>query len=89
MTERKIKVTLSEVLSLASCADDYGHANDVVLSALAQWLDCECSDEEIDAYVAWLVTPEAAKQGYSEEDQAGARAKLVAWRDRYCVGPAS
>ena len=75
---------LSEVLSLVSCAETYGHTNDVIMGAFARWLGFKCSDEEIDAYADWFATPEAAKQGYGEEDRSAIRERLIAWRDRHC-----
>jgi len=81
---REITLPLDEILSLVSCAEDYGHTTDVLMTTLAGWLDFTCSDQEIDAYANWFVSPDAVKQGYGEEDKENIRERLIEWRNEYC-----
>lgn len=54
---RVLTVPLDDVLSLAHCAEDYGFADDVLLSALGE-MSGHVTDEEIDEYAAGFLTPE-------------------------------
>ena len=83
-TPRSITVPLSELLSIVSCANDYGHNNDVLMDAIAKWSGW-VTDEEIKGYADWFVTLEAHKQGYKEIDRDESTERLIEWRNRYCT----
>jgi len=81
---RNVTIPLSELLSIVSCADDYGHNNGVLMDAVAKWSGW-VTDKEIEEYADWFVTPEAYKQGYREVDREESTERLTEWRDRYCT----
>lgn len=81
--QRLVNTSLSEILSLVSCGRDYGFEDEVLFDAFAEWTGW-VKDYEIDEYVAWYVSPEAAEQGYTQEDADEIAERLVEWRGRYC-----
>ncbi len=83
---RILRVPLPEVLSIVACAESYGHGNDVLLDALADWTGYSVSDAEIEEYSREsCLSDDARKQGYGEEDYAECIVNLTEWRDRYCT----
>lgn len=86
---RKLKVKLEEVLHLIVCAEDYGHASEVLHPILAGWIGDALTDDEIESSAASYLTPEMRTKGYGEEDADETREKLRAWRSRYQDGGAS
>lgn len=81
---RKLEIEIDEVLSLVSCAQDYGFANALLFGAFASWCSGKVSDDEIENYAADFMTPESIAKGFSEEDYDDIKERLTEWRDRYC-----
>lgn len=79
---RELKIDLSEILDLVSCAQDYGFADDVLMCSLYDFTG-DVSDEEIKDFSASFLTPEMRAQGYSEEDQEQTAERVTEWRDTY------
>ncbi len=75
---RTLKVDLQDILDLVVCADDYGHTNDVLMSSLAEFTGV-VSYVEIEEFAKEL----GSQDGYGEEDEEEARARLTQWRIRY------
>lgn len=84
---RQLTIPLDEILSLVSCAEDYGFSDDVLLVAFADMCDRSVSDEEIAAYAASFLTAESRAQGYGEEDAEAVALACTEWRDKYCKEP--
>lgn len=80
---RSVAVPVSEIMSLANCAEDYGHANDVLMDGLAAMLGYELGEDEICVFANSFLTPESRAQGYSEEDADAAGERLRRWREHY------
>lgn len=79
-TDKTITLDRTEILGMISCAETFGFANSVLLSAFSDWLG-RVTDEEIDAYARSV----ADSPGYSEEDYEVERSTLLEWRGRYGV----
>ncbi len=77
-----ITIERSEILSLVSCAEDYGFENDVLFTSFRGWLKT-LPDEEIADYGASFLTTEAMAKGYGQEDADSAVRRLRAFRSRY------
>ena len=81
---KTVEVKMATILALVGCAEDYGHANDVVLDGFADMLDYDLSNDEIEGYVSEaFLSPDAAKAGYGKEDADEVRNRVVAFRKRY------
>jgi len=80
---RTVTVELSEILSLVSCADDYGFVNDVLFDALAEFAGYTLSDEEISEFAGSFLEPKQIEAGYGQEDADMAVERLEEWRRRY------
>lgn len=83
--QREVTTTLQNVLSLVNCAEDYGHGNSVMMSALAE-LSGNVTDAEIAEFAAAFMLPEMLARGYGAGDRDAATGRLTEWRDRYCRG---
>ena len=77
---RPLTVSSEWVLSLVSCADDYGFNDDVLMDAFAQILDGRLSDKEIEYYARSV----ANQDGYTEEDFECITNRLNDFRSQYC-----
>lgn len=78
-----VTVPVSDILSLVECAEDYGHANEVLMDGLAEMLGYELSDDEIGGYAAGYLTSEMQAKGYGVESAESAVERLEEWRRRY------
>lgn len=75
---RTIHVPLCRILDLASCADDYGFADDVLMYTLYEFVG-DVTDAEIAAHAASV----AAEPGYGPEDAEQITERLTEWRNTY------
>ncbi len=71
-------IELRSILSLVSCAFDFGHANGVCMSSLYEWAK-PVTDEDIENYGSYL----AEGDGYGEGDKEEAIEILTEWRDKH------
>lgn len=78
--ERIITTTLNNILSLISCAEDYGFERDVLFDAFRGMLDDTLTDEEIEVYARKV----EAGEGFGEEDYEIIKERLIRFRDKYC-----
>lgn len=83
---RSIVVGVSDLLSLVSCADDYGFNDDVLMGTLADWLGRRVSDEEIELCARKLLDEH---NEYSDEDYEACKSKLKAFQHQYCSAAGS
>ena len=79
---KTVQINLREILDLVNAASDYGIYSSMFSQAMAEWAG-SVSDAEIQEYADWFLTPEAAEQGYSEEDRDSAIETVTAWRDGF------
>jgi len=77
---REIKTDLGNILSLISCADDYGFHRDVLFDAFREMLDDKLSEEEIEWYSRKL----EAMDGFGEEDYLSCKKRLTNFKNKYC-----
>ena len=77
---REIKTSLKTVLSLISCANDYGFKNDVLFDAFKGMLNNKLTNEEIETYARSV----EAMEGYCEEDYKEIRERLNEFKNKYC-----
>lgn len=73
---RQITTTLNNILSLISCAQDYGFEDDVLFGAFAEMIGFSISDVEIDAFL------QAGE--FSPEDRRILKNRIVGFREKYC-----
>lgn len=74
MLNRELKTDLRDILSMISCADDYGHNNQIFRHWAAHM--CETlTEEEIEAYAREV----ADEPGYEEEDYECTKERLMEW----------
>jgi hypothetical protein len=76
---KTITVPLSEILSIISCAEDYGHSNQVLMSALAEWCGNKPTAEDIDEYANFI----ASMEDYGQEDAESIKESLNRWKNTY------
>jgi len=77
---RIIRTSLNNVLSLISCAVDYGFDDIILFEALADMLDNNLSDQEIEVYAKHIESLE----GYSKKDYKEIKDRLIDFRNNYC-----
>ena len=77
---RIIKTTLENVLSLISCAGDYGFEDDVLFDAFREMLDSKLTNNEIETYARSVETMD----GYGEEDYEAIKERLEDFKNKYC-----
>lgn len=82
MKERTVSTNLNNILSLVSCAHQYGYNDSILMSSLYDICGV-VSDEEIDAYADSFMTEEMQKKGYSKEDRDESKGTLMEWKRRY------
>lgn len=76
---RKVQVDLEDLLDLVNAAEDFGYADDVFMSTMADWAG-KVTMAEINEYGDLL----AQQPGFSEDDGENAVETLKAWRKQYC-----
>lgn len=76
---REIKIELDTLLSLISCAEDYGFKDDVLFDAFAGMMGRELSDEEIERFAREM----ESLSHYGEEDVYMIRQKLQSFKKEY------
>lgn len=81
MTTRTITTTVANFLDLINCAEDYGHNNQVIMSAFADFLERHVPDDEISGYLSTVLSD---ANGYGPEDRADASYRLRKWRGKWC-----
>jgi hypothetical protein len=79
---RTLTVPLSEILSLISCAEDYGFKDAVLFDAFADMVG-DLSDDEIEAEAQALLEDDR----YEEEDAENVRTALREFRSQYLPRP--
>jgi hypothetical protein len=77
---REIKTDLGNILSLISCARDYGFEDGVLFDAFKEMLDSKLTEEEIE----WYARSIEAEDGYGEEDYKEIKERLVEFKNKYC-----
>lgn len=76
---RILKTTLENILSLISCAADYGFEDDILFDAFWKMMDGKLSDEEIETYARNV----EAKTDYGEEDYEEIKERLINFKNKY------
>ena len=76
---REIKTDLDNILSLISCASDYGFDDDVLFEAFADMLGKPITAEEIE----WYARSIEAQDGYQEEDYEAIKERLEDFNEKY------
>jgi len=76
--DREIKTDLRNILSMVSCAEDYGFAGQIFFG-FAAGLAGDVTNEELDEYAREV----AAADGYGEEDYEEILETLKAWKATY------
>jgi len=77
---RIIKTNLENILSLISCASDYGFEDDVLFDAFREMLEGKLTNEEIEKYARSV----EAEDGYDEEDYEAIKERLKDFKNKYC-----
>ena len=76
---KKVETEVNNILSLVSTSMDYGFDDDVFLDAMAEILDYNLSEKEIEAYAFF----EYKQEGATEEDYTAIKTKLHIFKERY------
>lgn len=77
---RIIKTTLDNILSLISCARDYGFEDNVLFDAFAAMLNHEISNDEIEKFAKSI----ESQDGYGHEDYKSIKECLIEFKNEYC-----
>jgi hypothetical protein len=77
---REIKTDLETILSLISCARDFGFKDDVLFDAFGEMLGGKLIEEEIE----WYAKRVESMDGYGKEDYKIIKEILEDFKDRYC-----
>jgi len=77
---RIIRTSLNNVLFLISCAVDYGFDDIILFESLADMLDNNLSDQEIEVYAKHIESLEV----YSKKDYKEIKDRLIDFRNNYC-----
>lgn len=77
---RIIHTPLSNILSLISCAVDYGFDDIILFEAFADMLDKNLTDQEIEVYARHVESFE----GCREKDYKEIKDRLIDFRNNYC-----
>jgi len=78
--DKEIKTSLANILSLISCAEDYGFRNDVLFEAFAEMLEYKLENEDIERYAMSV----KMQDGYTQEDYDTIKKKLTDFQEEYC-----
>ena len=76
---REVKTDLEDILSLISCAEQYGFADDILFDAFSEIIGNTLTDEEIE----WYARSIEAKKGYGEEDYENIKEILEEFKSKY------
>lgn len=76
---REIKTDLENILSLISCASDYGFEDYVLFVAFKEMIGSKLTEEEIE----WYARSVEAEDGYSEEDYEAIKERLEDFKNKY------
>jgi len=79
MNIRLVSATLDDILSLVSCAEDYGFSHPILLGAFRNIIDGRLSNQEIENYARGV----ADKDGYGEEDYIEIKMRLKDFKQKY------
>ena len=77
---RIIKTNLENILSLITCAADYGFENDILFDAFREMINGKLTNEEIEIYSRSV----EAMDGYNEEDYKVIKSILKRFKNEYC-----
>ena len=77
---RKLEVNLNLILEIVSVAEDYGFEDDVLFDALAQVMEYNLSDMEIETYA--LNVEKLPKCGF--KDYTDVKNRLLSFKERFC-----
>ena len=77
---REIKTDLQNILSLITCASDYGFESDILFDSFRTMLDSKLTEEEIE----WYAKSIEELEGYNEEDYEVLKEKLEGFKNKYC-----
>ncbi len=77
---RELKTTSENILSLISCARDYGFEDDILFIAFSDMLGNKLSSEEIEEYSRGLLLLD----GTSLEDYESVKEILINFKKEYC-----
>ena len=75
---RKTTVDLDNILSLISCARDYGFENDVLFDAFSGMMDRKLLNKEIESFSRQYLEDEG------QEDYDAVKEKLQEFKAKYC-----
>jgi len=75
---RQVFVEVDTILSLISCAEDYGFEDDVLFDAFSIMLNT-LSDKEIETYARTV----EAEEGYGAEDYTVIKGTLNSFKNKY------
>lgn len=78
---REIKIDLENILSLVSCAGDYGFEDNVLFDSFSKMLEGKLTEEEIE----WYARLVESQDGYTEEDYKIIKERLNEFKNKYCV----
>ena len=78
---RQVTTDLEMILSLISCASDYGFEDDVLFDAFRKMLGSKLTDKEIE----WYAKSIEEEEGYGREDYEAIKKRLESFRDKYCT----
>jgi hypothetical protein len=85
---RKVTTTLNDVLSMVSCADDYGHNGQIAMHFFWTLAGEKVTDDEIEVFLQQEFLTDAAKlKGYTEEDADSSREAIQEWRAKHMEKP--
>lgn len=80
---RIIETNLFNILSLISCAEDYGYARNILYDGLFGMLNYKVSPEDIENYASTFLSPEMKAQGYTQEDYESSLERLTELAEKY------
>jgi hypothetical protein len=76
---RTLKVSLDNILSLVSCADDYGFNKQVLMEGLAGMMDYKLSDDEIEQHARDILL----EDGFGIEDYQEIKESLIRFKKEF------
>ncbi len=77
--DREIKTNLSEILSLISCARDYGFERDILFDSFKDMLGNKLTNEEID----WFSKETIKEDGFTKDDFFEIKNRLLEFKNKY------
>lgn len=76
---RQLTTDVNNILSLVSCAEDYGFARSVLFDAFSDILGNKLSESEIERYAREV----ESQDGFGEEDYIEVKERLVEFKEGY------